>query len=42
MSITQEQVHSALKEAIDPNTGKDFFATKSVKNIRVEGEKVAL
>ena len=42
MSITQEQVHSALKEVIDPNTGKDFFATKSAKNIRVEGDKVAL
>jgi ATP-binding protein involved in chromosome partitioning len=42
MSITQEQVHSALKEIIDPNTGKDFFATKSVKNIKVEGERVAL
>jgi ATP-binding protein involved in chromosome partitioning len=42
MSITQEQVHSALKEAIDPNTGKDFFATKSARNIRLEGGKVAL
>jgi ATP-binding protein involved in chromosome partitioning len=42
MSITQEQVHSALKEAVDPNTGKDFFATKSAKNIRVEGDKVTL
>ena len=42
MSITQEQVHSALKEAVDPNTGKDFLATKSAKNIRVEGDKVAL
>ena len=42
MPITQEQVHSALKEVIDPNTGKDFFATKSAKNIRVEGENVAL
>jgi ATP-binding protein involved in chromosome partitioning len=42
MAITQEQVHSALKEAVDPNTGKDFFATKSARNIRVEGENVAL
>jgi ATP-binding protein involved in chromosome partitioning len=42
MSITQEQVHSALKEAVDPNTGKDFFATKSARNIRLEGENVAL
>ena len=42
MSITQEQVHGALKEAVDPNTGKDFFATKSVRNIRIEGQDVAL
>ena len=42
MSITQEQVHNALKEAVDPNTGKDFFATKSARNIRVEGGNVAL
>src|SRR5215467_5192477 len=42
MSITQEQVHSALKEAVDPNTGKDFLATKSARNIRLEGENVAL
>lgn len=42
MSITQEQVHNALKEAVDPNTGKDFFATKSARNIKVEGSNVAL
>ena len=42
MSITQEQVHSALKEAVDPNTGKDFFATKSARNIRVDGGNVTL
>src|SRR5215831_13284712 len=42
MSITQEQVHSALKEAVDPNTGKDFLATKSARNIRLEGENVVL
>jgi len=40
MSISQEQVHSVLKEALDPNTGKDFLATKSAKNIRVEGGNV--
>jgi ATP-binding protein involved in chromosome partitioning len=42
MPITQEQVHSVLKEAVDPNTGKDFLATKSARNIRVEGGDVAL
>jgi ATP-binding protein involved in chromosome partitioning len=42
MSITAEQVHNALKEVLDPNTGKDFLATKSAKNIRVEGANVAV
>jgi ATP-binding protein involved in chromosome partitioning len=42
MTISQEQVHSALKEAVDPNTGKDFLATKSARNVRVEGENVAV
>ena len=42
MSITQEQVHAVLKEALDPNTGKDFFTTKSARNVRVEGGNVSL
>src|SRR5438445_4324979 len=42
MPVTQEQIHSALKEVLDPNTGKDFHATKSAKNIRVEGANVSL
>ena len=42
MSITQEQVHGVLKSVVDPNTGKDFLATKSVRNLRIEGGDVAL
>jgi len=42
MSVTQEQVHAALKEVIDPNTGKDFVATKSARNIKLEGGSVSL
>jgi ATP-binding protein involved in chromosome partitioning len=42
MSITQEQVHSALRATLDPNTGKDFLATKSAKNIRIEEGNVSL
>jgi ATP-binding protein involved in chromosome partitioning len=42
MPVTQEQIHNVLKEVIDPNTGKDFLATKSVKNIRAEGGNVSL
>jgi ATP-binding protein involved in chromosome partitioning len=42
MSVTQEQVHNVLREALDPNTGKDFLATRSARNIRVEGGNVSL
>jgi ATP-binding protein involved in chromosome partitioning len=42
MSVTQEQIHSALKEILDPNTGKDFLATKSARNIKVEDGNVSL
>ena len=42
MSVSVEQVQAALKEVIDPNTQKDFIATKSARNIQVDGGKVSL
>ncbi len=42
MSITTTQVQDALKSVIDPNTGRDFLATKSARNIKVAGEDVSL
>jgi ATP-binding protein involved in chromosome partitioning len=42
MPVSQEQIHSALKEVLDPNTGKDFLATKSARNIKVDGDRVSL
>jgi len=42
MSISEAQVQSALKELIDPNTGKDFIATRSARNIRVDGADVSV
>lgn len=42
MSVTPEQIHSALKDVLDPNTGKDFFSTKSAKNLKVEDANVIL
>jgi ATP-binding protein involved in chromosome partitioning len=42
MPITQEQIHAALAEIADPNTGKDFTSTKSARNVRVEGGSVSL
>lgn len=42
MSISEAQVQSALKELIDPNTGKDLIATRSARNIRVDGTDVSV
>lgn len=42
MSLSESQVQAALKEAVDPNTGKDFVATKSVRDIKVDGNNVSL
>ena len=42
MAISQEQVQTALKAVIDPNTGRDFVSTRAAKNIRIEGGDISL
>lgn len=42
MSVTVETIREALSGVIDPNTGKDLLATKSAKNIKVDGTHVSL
>jgi ATP-binding protein involved in chromosome partitioning len=42
MSTTIEAVKAALAQVIDPNTGKDLVASKSAKNIKVEGGEVSV
>ena len=42
MTITVEQVQEALRELTDPNTKKDYVATKSARNIKVEGDRVSV
>ena len=42
MAITQENIQDALKNLIDPNTGRDFIASKSAKNIKVENGDVGV
>jgi ATP-binding protein involved in chromosome partitioning len=42
MSITVEDVKAALSKVVDPNTTKDFIATKSVRNLKVENGQVSL
>ena len=42
MSISEQQIQSALKEIVDPNTGKDFISSRGAKNIRISGSDIAL
>jgi len=42
MSITVDDVKSALAAVVDPNTNKDFVSSKAVKNVQVDGDSVAL
>jgi len=42
MSITVEDVKTALSAVIDPNTNKDYVSTRSTKNIQVDGGNIAL
>jgi len=40
MAVTETDVEQCLRGVTDPNTGRDFVATKSVKKIRVDGDSV--
>ena len=42
MSITVDDVKTALAAVVDPNTNKDFVSSKAVRNIQVDGGNVAL
>jgi ATP-binding protein involved in chromosome partitioning len=42
MSLTEGQIQETLRKLVDPNTGKDFVATRSARNIKVSGDEVAL
>jgi len=42
MGITEQDIQSALKEVVDPNTEKDFVTTRSIKNLKVSDADVSL
>lgn len=42
MSVSESQIQVALKETVDPNTGRDFITSKAAKNIRIDGNDVSL
>jgi len=42
MSVSDKQVLEALSELVDPVTGRNYVESKSVKNVKVEGDRVSL
>src|SRR5437763_848168 len=42
MPLSEAQVQSVLRSLVDPNTGKDFITTRSVRNLQVSGDEVTL
>jgi ATP-binding protein involved in chromosome partitioning len=42
MAVTEQQVLEALKELTDPNTRKDYVASKSARNVKVDGDKISV
>ena len=41
MALTEQALQAALKSVIDPNTGKDFVSTKSLKNLQIKDNDVS-
>jgi ATP-binding protein involved in chromosome partitioning len=42
MSVSEASIQDALRKLVDPNTGKDYVATRSARSIKVSGSDVAL
>jgi ATP-binding protein involved in chromosome partitioning len=42
MAITEQQVQETLQRLVDPNTRKDYVTSKSARNIKVEGDNIAV
>jgi ATP-binding protein involved in chromosome partitioning len=42
MALTEAQIQAALKDLIDPNTGKDLVSSRSARAIKVDGADVSL
>ncbi len=42
MAVSEQAVLDALQRVVDPNTGKDFGSSKSIKNLRVDAGAVTL
>ena len=41
MAVTEQTLMDALKSVVDPNTGRDFVSSKSIKNLNITDADVA-
>ena len=42
MPVSEADARAALAKLVDSNTGKDFIASRAVKSVKVEGERVSI
>ncbi len=42
MAPSEQDILAALSELIDPVTGRNYVESKSVRNVKIDGERVAL
>ena len=42
MAITEGDIQARLAATVDPNTGRDFVAGKSIRRILIEGSDVTI
>src|SRR2546425_4508623 len=42
MPLSDADVQGVLKQLVDPNTGKDFVATRSARNVKLSDNDVSL
>ena len=42
MTISEQQIQSILQQTIDPTTGKDYVASKSIRAIQIDQENVTV
>jgi ATP-binding protein involved in chromosome partitioning len=42
MAVSEKEVLDALRELIDPVTGRNYVEAKCVKNVKIEGDRVSL
>ena len=42
MPLNEADIQSALAKLVDPNTGRDFVASRALRNVKLSGDAVAL